>query len=210
MKKKLLSLVLAGAMVASTSVSAFATTNTTNVDVFEGKESTTQIDIKGDIYNEQNKPVAGTVTVTVPTSTTFTVDKNGVLTAPDIVITNNGDETVSVIAESFNDPTAADNINIVAESEFASGAENVDRKKVTLKLIGDNTYSLKSVKGVSETGIYNSDGSAPAGQNPVLGNVRAKSNLSISMEGKAGKQGEALEEGVSDNFKLVLKIKKEK
>lgn len=209
MKKKLLSLVLAGAMVASTSVSAFAEANTKNVDVFEGKESTTKIDIKGDIYNGENKPVAGTVTVTVPTSTTFTVDKNGVLTAPDIVIRNNGEETVSVIAESFNDSTAGDNINIVPEDDFASGEGNVDRKKVSLKLIGENTYHLKSVKQDGEKGIYKANGT-PADENPVLGNVRANDNLTIKVEGKAGKSGNALTEAVTDNFQLVLKLKKEK
>lgn len=209
MKKKLLSLVLAGAMVATTSVSAFAADTQKNVDVFEGKESTTQIDIKGDIYNNQNKPAPSTVTVTVPTSTTFTVDKEGVLTAPNIVITNNGDETVSVIADSFNDSTAGDQINIISESEFGSDATLIDRKKVTLKLIGDNTYSLKSVKSSGETGIYNPDGSK-AGENPVLGNVRANDNLRIKVEGKAGKKDDPLTEAVTDNFQLVLKLKKEK
>ena len=208
MKKKLLSLVLAGAMVASTSVSAFAA-DVKNVEVFEGRESTTQIDIKGDIYNDQNKPAPSTVTVTVPTSTTFTVDKEGVLTAPNIVITNNGDETVSVIADSFNDSTAGDKINIISESEFGSDATQIDRKKVTLKLIGDNTYSLKSVKASGDTGIYNLDGNK-AGENPVLGNVRANDNLIIRVEGKAGKSGQPLTEAVTDNFQLVLKLKKEK
>ena len=209
MKKKLLSLVLAGAMVASTSVSAFAEANTKNVNVFEGKESTTQIDIKGDIYNRENKPVAGTVTVTVPTSTTFTVDKDGVLTAPDIVIRNNGEETVSVIAESFNDSTAEDKINIVSESEFALGQDGVDRKKVSLKLIGENTYHLKSVKQDDEKGIYKANGDK-AEENPVLGNVRANDNLTIKVEGKAGKKDDPLTEAVTDNFQLVLKLKKEK
>lgn len=208
MKKKLLSLVLAGAMVATTSVSAFAA-DTQNVDVFEGKESTTQIDIKGDIYNDQNKPAPSTVTVTVPTSTTFTVDKEGVLTAPNIVIRNNGDETVSIIADSFNDPTGDKGINIVSETEFGSNANDVARNKVTLKLIGDSTYSLKSVKQTGEKGIYKVDGT-PAGENPVLGNVRANSDLTIRVEGKAGKEGSALTDAVTDNFQLVLKLKKEK
>ena len=208
MKKKLLSLVLAGAMVATTSVSAFAA-DTQNVDVFEGRESTTQIDIKGDIYNDQNKPAPSTVTVTVPTSTTFTVDKDGVLTAPNIVIRNNGDETVSIIADSFNDPTGDKGINIVSETDFGSDASTVERNKVTLKLIGDSTYSLKSVKQGDETGIYNVDGSK-ASANPVLGNVRANSDLTIRVEGKAGKSGAALTNAVTDNFQLVLKLKKEK
>lgn len=208
MKKKLLSLVLAGAMVATTSVSAFAA-DTQNVDVFEGKESTTQIDIKGDIYNDQNKPAPSTVTVTVPTSTTFTVDKEGVLTAPNIVIRNNGDETVSIIADSFNDPTGDKGINIISETEFGENANGVERNKVTLKLIGDSTYSLKSVKQTGETGIYNVDGTQ-ASANPVLGNVRANSNLTIKVEGKAGKNGDPLKDAVTDNFQLVLKLKKEK
>lgn len=208
MKKKLLSLVLAGAMVATTSVSAFAA-DTQNVDVFEGKESTTQIDIKGDIYNDQNKPAPSTVTVTVPTSTTFTVDNEGVLTAPNIVIRNKGDETVSIIADSFNDPTGDKGINIISETEFGENANDVARDKVTLKLIGDSTYSLKSVKQTGETGIYNVDGTQ-ASANPVLGNVRANSDLTIRVEGKAGKNGSALTNAVTDNFQLVLKLKKEK
>ena len=61
MKKKLLSLVLAGAMVASTSVSAFATTNTTEsvgdgiINGPDNKDYTTNVKIEGSVQSTVKK-----------------------------------------------------------------------------------------------------------------------------------------------------------
>ena len=75
MKKKLLSLVLAGAMVASTSVSAFADI----VTAPDTTEPTTEVEITGKILNQSGEEPAGTFKVTIPTAVAFTVNQNGSL-----------------------------------------------------------------------------------------------------------------------------------
>lgn len=205
MKKKLLSLVLAGAMVASTSVSAFADGKEYNVP--SKGETQSQVTITGNIANKTDQVLPGTISVTVPTATNFTVDKTGKLTGSPITITNNGDEAVSVIAQKFIDTTENKKITVVKDSDISGTTE---RTKVSLTLGGSlNSVALKSESG-SGNGIYKLDGDTPAEQDTVLGNVTASQPLTLTLEGKAGTNGDALEEAVSDTFTLILKLKRER
>lgn len=205
MKKKLLSLVLAGAMVASTSVSAFADGKEYNVP--SKGETQSQVTITGNIADKTDQVLPGTISVTVPTATNFTVDKTGKLTGSPITITNNGDEAVSVIAQKFIDTTENKKITVVKDSDISGTTE---RTKVSLTLGGSlNSVALKSESG-SGNGIYKLDGDTPAEQDTVLGNVTASQPLTLTLEGKAGTNGEGLEEAVSDTFTLILKLKRER
>ena len=205
MKKKLLSLVLAGAMVASTSVSAFADGKEYNVP--SKGETESQVTITGNIANKSDEVLPGTISVTVPTATNFTVDKTGKLTGSAITITNNGDEAVSVIAQKFIDTTENNKITVIKASDISATTE---RTKVSLTLGGSlNSVALKSESG-SGNGIYKLDGDTPAEQDTVLGNVTASQPLTLSLEGKAGTNGTPLEEAVSDTFTLILKLKRER
>ena len=205
MKKKLLSLVLAGAMVASTSVSAFADGKEYNVP--SKGETQSQVTITGNIADKTDQVLPGTISVTVPTATNFTVDKTGKLTGSPITITNNGDEAVSVIAQKFIDTTENKKITVVKDSDIS---DDTERTKVSLTLGGSlNSVALKSESG-SGNGIYKLDGDTPAGQDTVLGNVTASQPLTLTLEGKAGTEGEGLEEAVSDTFTLILKLKRER
>ena len=205
MKKKLLSLVLAGAMVASTSVSAFADGKEYNVP--SKGETQSQVTITGNIADKTDQVLPGTISVTVPTATNFTVDKTGKLTGSPITITNNGDEAVSVIAQKFIDTTENKKITVVKDSDISGTTE---RTKVSLTLGGSlNSVALKSESG-SGNGIYKLDGDTPAEQDTVLGNVTASQPLTLTLEGKAGTIGDGLEEAVSDTFTLILKLKRER
>lgn len=100
MKKKLLSLVLAGAMVASTSVSAFADTNTQEYDISRGTAEH-RVNIEGHVENSKGETVPGTISVTVPTSVAFTINSNGDITGGKIKIVNKSKEKVEVVAKSL-------------------------------------------------------------------------------------------------------------
>ncbi|WP_297713317.1 hypothetical protein [Clostridium sp.] len=203
MKKKLLSVLMAGALVATSSVNAFATGKDYVVSEGEGQDA--QIEVIGNIADEQNQVVPGTISVTVPTTTAFTVDKDGKLTAPDINIKSDGEEAVEVIAYSFKDTTKGSKITVVSESDARQS--NAERTKVSLNLQGnENTVALMSEEGSSK-GIYNLDGSA-AQENAVIGTVKASQPLSLKLTGYAGTANDSLTEAVSDNFTLVLKLKK--
>lgn len=201
MKKKLLSLVLAGAMVASTSVSAFADT----FEILEKQETEVQVQVKGDVENNSGHIVPGSISVTVPTAASFRVTQQGAVSAPSIDITSQGEESVSVIAYKFIDPTENSGITVVSESELASAN---DRSKVSLTLTGTSgSVVLKSEKG-GNNGLYKLNGSTAADTDTVLGTVTKTNPLKLTLTGAVKSDSEAPEQAITDNFTLVLKIKK--
>lgn len=200
MKKKFLSLMMAAAVVATTSVSAFAK----EYNVMEGTGKDAEVQITGNIADRNDAVLPSTISVTVPTTATFTVSKDGVLTAPDINITSVGEGTVEVIAHSFVD-TTADKITVLKESDINDQSE---RTNVSLKLSGNNkTVALKSEAG-SKNGIYKEDGTEAAEDNTVLGTVTQDKPLNLRLTGTAGKKDQPLAKAVNDNFTLILKLKK--
>ena len=210
MKKKLLSLVLAGAMVASTSVSAFASENK-EVTIQKGQEKEVEVQVTGDITNGSNEVLPSTVTVTVPTSANFRVDKDGVLTSSEMKIVSNGDSPVSVIASEFIDTNGLQGIEVIKSGNIS------ERNKIKLRLVGgDQDVVLSSEKNGENFGkMYRSDETTPItpGENFVIGNVTKEKALTLRLEGEGkpleSESGSATS-AISDKFKLRLKIKKEK
>lgn len=209
MKKKLLSLVLAGAMVASTSVSAFAD----DKDITVGSNGTEQqVDITGNIANNTNQILPGTITVTVPTSMSFTINKEGQIEGGDINITNKSTEKVEVVAREFVDSTPDSGIIVKKEGDL-TGATNGDNKRyVSLTLVGQNSVGLTSNK--TKTGLVDlSNGNEiETSANTSLGTILPQGNLRLSLTGTAKDNGsgtyEAPTTAISDKFTLTLKIQK--
>lgn len=215
MKKKLLSLVLAGAMVASTSVSAFAATpiatTTEEKTILPGdEEKDIDIDITGDILDDNGNTKPGTISVTVPTAVNFTVTKGGVLTSGDMVITNNSNEKIKVSVKEFRDADAGNNINIVKKSEFAkgNGASDLSREKIWLSLVG---------RGVSvgfeseERGkMYNLANETEIRSPEEIGKIDGSGELRLKLEGGGGTQTGSLSAPIQDNFNLVLTIARDR
>lgn len=221
MKKKLLSLVLAGAMVASTSVSAFAeTVDTETYNIDSTKPQNHKVTVTGDIANKQNETLPGTITVTIPTAMAFTVDKTGAVTGGKIEVVNRSNEGVKVIAEEFNDTTPDNKIVLVKKSELDEKIEASEEGKtyMTLDLIGNtNTVGLVSSKDTSGTGFVKNSNENPiqaAGEDTTLGTAVNGINLELKLEGNA-KHSQASSNpysapttAVNDTFNLILKIQK--
>lgn len=208
MKKKLLSLVLAGAMVASTSVSAFAAVNTEDVDVQANTPKQIEVPIQGDIEASDGTTVAGSITVTVPTSAAFKVDKKGNLESGVMKITNKGNSTVSVIASKFIDTTGTNKINVVKEGQL----EERDRSKVSLKLIGGDKDIVLTSEDNGKMYDATDDSVISESSDFVIKNVAASESLSLQLKGQGSAyvDGTNNKEAVSDTFKLILKIKQER
>lgn len=225
MKKKLLSLVLAGAMVASTSVSAFAATEDATYNIDSTKPQNHKVTITGDIANEKNETLPGTITVTIPTAMAFTVDKDGKVTGGKIEVVNRSSESVEVVAEKFNDTTPDNKIVLVKKSELdrkieaAETASEEGKTYMTLDLIGNtNTIGLVSSEDTSQTGFVKNSDESPieAGKNTTLGNAVNGINLELKLEGNA-KHSDSSQHAysapttaVNDTFNLMLKIQKTK
>lgn len=218
MKKKLLSLVLAGAMVASTSVSAFAdTTKEVKVDS-NGTES--RVDIEGNVQNTAGEVVSGTISVTVPTAVSFTIDKSGNIDAGNIEIVNrNSDkDKVEVVAKQFTDPNPTTGIVLVKDGELDNKIENNDdtdnKRYVSLNLVGtDGSVGLISNKSQGKTGFVNlsSGDEISEGDNTSLGNAWDSNKLTLKLTGRTTKKGgtyTAPANPIRSNFNLVLKIQK--
>lgn len=227
MKKKLLSLVLAGAMVASTSVSAFAesevagggqqTAGTTSqpteyvsdgiINGTDEKSYTTNVNIEGSVQSTSGTLPSGSLSVTVPTAAAFTVTNAKKLHGENITIVNKGNQDVDVYACGFTDTRPNAGITVKSKTQIA----NEKRTSVSLWVRGELGIAyLSSTPGSKNTGIYSeeslSDGTELAEKK--LMRVSKQSNKDLTLEGEAGQGQEEVSSPVSDNFTLVLKIKK--
>ena len=219
MKKKFLSLMMAAAVVATTSVSAFAEVrdNATypeseNVTTQDDKSATSNVTITGNVADDKgNMPVAN-FKVTVPTSASFTVNKNGDFIGADLEIKNEGSQKIEVYAQSFLKTSGGNgDINLVKEQEIKEVGSNKTRADVALKLEGEGKkVYLGPTNG--GTGVYdNASLDTEAGEEGVklltlsAGDKNAQKGK-ILLRGLAGK--ERVEEAVSNNFQLTLRIKK--
>lgn len=215
MKKKLLSLVLAGAMVASTSVSAFAADSEVTTEPItissSQNEREVQIGVTGNVLDSNGNAVPGTIKVTVPTATTFSVASNGVLTSPQMTISNDGDEQIIVTASSFEDLTGEGDINLVPKFEDNEQG-NKKRNEIWLRLKSKNKYiGLTSEESERHSGvngkIYDSSYTTEE-EDCELGRINSKENMTLEFEGKGGTTSSPLTKPIKDSFRLVLKVKR--
>lgn len=210
MKKKLLSLVLAGAMVASTSVSAFAEDKVIRDP--ETQDVQTEVSIQGRVANDGGKLPEGNFNITIPTTASFTVSQNGdVITMP-ITVKNNGEQNIEVYAVKFADTTAVEGRNITVTKQ--SDLKTKNRSYVNLNLRGNlKTVYLKS-ENLSDdsTGIYQEptlENKATTEDQLKLAVINGRDSGDLTLEGRAGEDSTTpITDALTDNFTLTLKIKK--
>ena len=213
MKKKLLSLVLAGAMVASTSVSAFAAGNEKNYEIGEGGQEH-KVTITGDVQDNKGGVVAGTISVTVPTAVSFTIDKDGKIAAGNIEIVNrnNNQDKVEVVVKQFDDPKSTTGIVLVKDADLDSQSDTTSTVHASLKLEGDDdSVELVSSKTTSPTGLIDKTGQpVNLGTDTSLGKAWNGSNLTLKLTGrtKTGYQAPTQGNAIRNEFNLLLKIQK--
>lgn len=209
MKKKLLSLVLAGAMVATTSVSAFAEVESVGNGVVNGldnKQYSTEVQIKGDVEDNTGQTKPGTLSVTVATAASFKVDQNGKLTGSNIAVNNQGTDDIDVFAYKFIDTTPNTDIIVEKKGELTGK----DRTHVALNIKGSlATAYLGSASG-NNNGIYkNEDFSSQDENTPIrLATVAPGGNRNLELSGEVASNATGVTTPVSDRFTLVLKIAK--
>lgn len=217
MKKKFLSLMMAAAVVATTSVSAFADT-TKVVGGAADKAHETEITIKGSVNDEEDTPPVGTISVTVPTAANFNVDKEGNFTGSEMPIINNSEFKVKVSVDRFIDVNKEQGIELQGENTVLNNdGINVARNKVSLSIQGDKTIYLSSTgedKG-DNTGLYkkpnldNVDKITTNDDDKRLMTIEANGRKVISLQGNAGKKEDSeIKTAISDTFRLILKIEK--
>lgn len=212
MKKKFLSLMMAAAVVATTSVSAFAADETTNLTVGE-KGVEQKVNITGNIADRDGHVVEGTITVTVPTAMAFTINSTGQLENAKITISNKSDSEVKVIAKGFVDSTPNSSIVVKKKSELTRNADDeTGKKNISLTLTGENSVGLLS--SATGTGLYNveTDQEIEGDVDTSLGVILPKDDLDLTLTGETQKAERGVytppTAAMRDSFKLKLKIQK--
>lgn len=209
MKKKLLSLVLAGAMVATTSVSAFAATtpNAKDVTTDGGKANVT---ISGSVDSNDGKPASGTISVSIPTALQFQVDNTGDVKGASIDVVNNGLDEVQIVADQFIDDAPNGSIKVNSPTEFDKSTNRGTKKRsdVVLWIQGNGERAYFNPGG--DHGICNEEGTA---SNEIvvstLSNRDGGSNSDkIRLNGYAGTGDIEGDNALTDQFTLRLKVKK--
>ena len=202
MKKKFLSLMMAAAVVATTSVSAFAANDATVSR--DGEE--VDVTITGSINDQDNNPPEGTISVTIPTALAFTVDDKGNFDGTSLNVVNNGTEKVEIYAYQFIDGTGAGDIEVAKEV-----GENDKRSKVALSLSG-NAGEAGFESANASKGIYNvKNPEESIGTDGVkiasVGKLGKQNTVKLQLKGRAGKNTSAAK-AVKEEFTLKLKVKK--
>lgn len=213
MKKKFLSLMMAAAVVATTSVSAFAE----DYSWSENQNKEINVDITGNVKSQTGAIKPGSLSVSVPTKASFTVSNDSAVQGTpaavqgaSIRVENKGTIPVDVYAYKFADQTPTDNtsITIVGKRDLSEGTST---STLSLKLNGNRGYAhLKSVTPETGNGIFkNEDCTTPGETEGVkLAYVDASAYQDITLTGETASNATAPGSAVQDNFVLTLKIKK--
>lgn len=229
MKKKFLSLMMAAAVVATTSVSAFAAAEEVdksvvmpteaNVTSLDTDETRQEIMITGKVQDSQGNMPKGNFKVTVPTAANFTVNQAGNLIGPTLTVKNEGSQAIKVLAQDFEN-VGSNKIKVIDADAIARDIsehqDNVsdrkyDRTVISLKLEADsNVVHLSSSDGKHgisrEAGLTDLSTSALDLVTLQPGDKKATTKT-ITLKGTAGSKP-LVGAAVSDEFRLTLKIKK--
>ena len=206
MKKKFLSLMMAAAVVATTSVSAFASTqNTQNITGPVDAPTDAEVTVEGKIANDDGALPVGTYNVTIPSKVVFSVEGDGTFNGVDLPIVNNGDDAISIKVANFVDPDNDRGIklNVTDDLSLPDVKSNKQRNEINLTLEGD----VKQVflgNGSVKDGIGGGDATTQE-----MATVKPKKTQTLKLSGHAGTRN--LGTGVAaitNNFTLTFKISK--
>lgn len=207
MKKKFLSLMMAAAVVATTSVSAFAADKTITGE--DTTEQTTNITITGDIADESNNVKPGTFNVTVPTTATFAVSNAGGFTGADLTVTNNGTQKIDVYAENFVDTNGTVGIQVLPKSDVTTNPTETERFKVALR-IGGNQGTAYFKTADSNSGVFKDEALTNSGgaDGVKVSSISPSDTDTLKLTGDAGKKSGSVTSAIKDTFTLTLRIEK--
>lgn len=219
MKKKFLSLMMAAAVVATTSVSAFADStidgvtypDAANIISKDTSDATQDVTITGNVVDNKGNMPATSFKVTVPTAASFTVNKAGDLVGTKLSIKNEGPQKIEVYAQEFSRKGNGD-ITVVKEETITQNKAATFRSTISLKLAGENDVYAYLAAGTDKNGVYKEPTLTTKEANGVklltldAASEQAPVTKDIRIQGTAG--GKVIDSPVSDEFTLTLKIKK--
>ena len=180
--------------------------NITGSDTTEQKHD---ISITGNVVSDLGEMPSGRFQVVVPTTASFTVDKDGKFIGTTITIRNQGHQNIDVYAYKFIDVDKTEGINVKAESEIT---ERASRSDITLNIQGNRNTAYFKTEDISSTnsGIYQDpELNTPASSDGIkILEIASNSNGILNLQGQAGKAPLKTDTAISNTFTLILKVKK--
>lgn len=182
-----------------------------DVDISSSKSKEHQVSITGNVADSNGNIKPGTVQIEIPTSISFTVDKEGDFIAPVIKIKNNGQEKVEVYVYKFIDSNGSAGIDIKSEENIIEDIDNTARNKISLGIRGSEATAYFKTESIAsnECGIYrDANLNEKATDGIKVLEVYRESSGNLYLEGKAGKQELEVDAAIRENFTLILKFKR--
>ena len=162
MKKKFLGLAMAAAIALPAS-SAYAANNTlTGNSNDKLKQSVT---VTGVVNKNDNASPNGTLTVELPTTLSFTVDKDGVFSGAQYQVTNKSSESITVAVAEFSetDYSTTSGIQLQSTTKPSDEMQSLGRNNIQLTVAGNNstgTIHLLGEAGKNKTGYAETAGAS--------------------------------------------------
>lgn len=169
------------------------------------------ISTSGRIKSDAGETPKKTISVSIPTSIAFTVNKDAEFIGANINITNNGEVPVDISAIKFMDYNIDEGIKLITTTDVRTSAttkntESVGyrRNEINLYLEGNlNKVYLGHEKIVSQLG----EEEASESQKKIA-RVLANSSTTLTLNGVAGQNPLEVNKPIKDTFRLTLRIKK--
>lgn len=172
------------------------------------------ISTSGRIKSDAGETPKKTISVSIPTSIAFTVNKDAEFIGVNINITNNGEVPVDISAIEFMDYNIDEGIKLITTNNVRSidvtkstkNTESVGykRNEINLYLEGNlKKVYLGHEKIVSQLG----DQEASESQKKIA-KVLANSSTTLTLNGVAGQNPLEVNKPIKDTFRLTLRIKK--
>jgi len=206
MKKKFLSLMMAAAVVATTSVSAFA--NTQNITGPDNAPKEAQVTVEGKVADDGGQLPVGVYSVTIPSKVAFSVGQGGEFTGVELPIVNNGNDAIKIKVANFADTDGDDTgikLNTTDDLSIPTNKSSKKRSEINLALQGNvKKVFLGNGQVRDKLGSNSNDLS-----DEVMAKLEAKEKRTLELSGNAGTGilGDGVP-GITNEFTLTFKISK--
>ena len=169
------------------------------------------ISTSGRIKSDAGETPKKTISVSIPTSIAFTVNKDAEFMGANINITNNGEVPVDISAIKFMDYNIDEGIKLITTTDVRKSATTKNTESVGYRRNEINLYLEGNLKKVylGHEKIVSQLGEQEASEaEKKIAKVLANSSTTLTLNGVAGQNPLEVNKPIKDTFRLTLRIKK--
>ena len=169
------------------------------------------ISTSGIIKSDAGETPKKTISVSIPTSIGFTVNKDAEFIGANINITNNGEVPVDISAINFIDYNIDEGIKLITTTDVRTSATTKNTESVGYRRNEINLYLEGNLKKVylGDEKIVSQLGEQEASESQKkIAKVLANSSTTLTLNGVAGQNPLEVNKPIKDTFRLTLRIKK--